>query len=89
MISMPSDDQKDLVALVSRMRHRKSLVLFTIFWTPSGGPSDSQRGQWVAPTLRAAIHRVYDHTLGSFEPGLEWLGSKFGSALSGSPCSLG
>ena len=34
MISMPSDDQKDLVALVSPKCHRKSIVLFTMFWTP-------------------------------------------------------
>ena len=34
MISMSSDDPKDHVALVSTKRHRESLVLFTMFWTP-------------------------------------------------------
>ncbi len=31
---MPSGDQKALVARVSTKRHRETLVLFTMFWTP-------------------------------------------------------
>ncbi len=44
MIAMPSNDQKDLVALLSAKRRRESLVLFTMFRTPKALPSDTRTG---------------------------------------------